>query len=51
MAGTWKQELKERPESNATYWLTSSGMFRLLSYITHLPEHGPIYSRMDPLLH
>ena len=31
-AGTWRQELKQRPWRSAVYWLASHGFLNLLSY-------------------
>jgi hypothetical protein len=31
-AGTWKQELMQRPERGAAYWRTPRGLLSLLSY-------------------
>ena len=33
-AGTWKQELMQRPWRGATYWLAPEGLLSLLSYST-----------------
>jgi hypothetical protein len=33
-AGTWKQELMQRPWRDAAYWLASPGLLSLLSYRT-----------------
>jgi hypothetical protein len=33
-AGTWRQELMQRPWRGAAYWLASPGLLSLLSYRT-----------------
>jgi hypothetical protein len=33
-AGTWRQELMQRPWRDVTYWIASSGLLSLLSYRT-----------------
>jgi hypothetical protein len=33
-AGTWRQELMQRPWRGAVYWLASPGLLSLLSYRT-----------------
>ena len=33
-AGTWRQELMQRPWRDVFYWLASPGLFSLLSYRT-----------------
>jgi hypothetical protein len=42
-AGTWRQELMQRPWRSAAYWLTPHGLLSLLSYrIQNLqPRNGP----------
>ena len=52
-AGTWRQELMQRPWRGAAYWLTSSGLFSLLSYRTqdHQPRDGPTHKGPFPLDH
>jgi hypothetical protein len=39
--GTWRQELKQRPCRNATYWLDPRDLLSLLSYTVwaHLPRN------------
>jgi hypothetical protein len=41
-AGTWRQELMQRPWRDAAYWLASHGLLSLLSYRTqgHQPRNG-----------
>lgn len=39
-AGTWAQELIQRPWKNATYWLGLHGLFSLFSYTTQ--DHPPM---------
>jgi hypothetical protein len=31
-AGTWRQELKQRPRRNAAYWLVPNGLFSMLLF-------------------
>lgn len=31
-AGAWRQELMQRPQRNAAYWLAPPGLFSLLPY-------------------
>ena len=39
MAGTWRQELMQRPWKGAAYWLAPRGLLNLLSYRTQ--DHQP----------
>jgi hypothetical protein len=47
-AGTWRQELMQRPWRGAAYWLASPGLLSLLSYRTldHQPRDGPTHNGM-----
>ena len=49
-AGTWRQELMERPWRNAAYWLAPHGLLSLLSYSTqdHQPRSGTAHSALYP---
>ena len=49
-AGTWRQELTQRPWRDAAYWLVSPGLLSLLSYRTqdYQPRDGPTHNRLDP---
>jgi hypothetical protein len=42
-AGTWRQELMQRPWRGAAYWVASPGLLSLLSYRTqdHQPRMAP----------
>jgi hypothetical protein len=42
MAGTWRQELMQRPRRDAAYWLAHHDLLSLLSYRTqdHQPRSG-----------
>jgi hypothetical protein len=44
-AGTWGQELMQRPWRGAAYWLASPGLFSLLSYRTqdYQPRDGTMH--------
>lgn len=44
-AGTWTQELMQRPWKSATYWLSLHGLFSLFSYTTQdrPPMSGPLW--------
>ena len=52
-AGTWRQELMQRPWRGAAYWLASPGLLNLLSYRTqdHQPRDGTTHSRPFHLDH
>jgi hypothetical protein len=39
-AGTWRQELRQRPWRDAAYWIASSGLLNLLSYKQGLSVQG-----------
>jgi hypothetical protein len=45
-AGTWRQELMQRPWRGAAYWLAPHLLLNLLSYRTqdHLPRSGPTHN-------
>ena len=45
-AGTWSQELMQRPWRDVLYWLASIGLFSLLSYRTqdHQPRDGTTHN-------
>jgi hypothetical protein len=49
-AGTWRQELMQRPWNEAAYWLASHGLLRLLSYSTQgqQPRNGPTHNVLGP---
>jgi hypothetical protein len=49
-AGTWRQELMQRPWKSATYWLASPGLLSLLSYSTrdYQPRDGTTHSGLGP---
>ena len=49
-AGTWRQELKQRPWRGAAYWLALHGLLSLLSYKTHvyLPRGDTAQSGLGP---
>ena len=48
-AGTWKQELMQRPWRGAAYWLVPHGMINLCSYRTqdHQPRDGPSHNGLS----
>ena len=46
-AGTWRQELMQRPWKDAAYWLAHHGLFSLLSYRTQDHSLGMAPSTMD----
>lgn len=50
-ARIWSQELKQRPQRYAVYWLASHDFLNLLSYTTqdHLGRSTTIHSRLGPL--
>ena len=39
-AGTWRQELMQKPWRGAAYWLAPHGLFSLLSYRTRTTSPG-----------
>lgn len=47
-AESWRQELKQRPQRNAAYWLASDDLLGQLRYPTqdHLPRDGIAYRPM-----
>jgi hypothetical protein len=49
-AGTWRQELMQRPWRDAAYWLVSSGLLSLLSYRIqdYQPRDGPTHNGLGP---
>jgi hypothetical protein len=49
-AGTWRQELMQRPGRDAAYWLAPHGLLSLLSYRTqvHQLRHDPTHNRLGP---
>jgi hypothetical protein len=49
-AGTWRQELMQRPWRDAAYWLASSGLLRLISYRTqdYQPRDGTTHNGLGP---
>jgi hypothetical protein len=49
-AGTWRQELMQRPWRDAAYWLASPGLLSLLSYRTqdHQPRDGTTHHGLGP---
>ena len=52
-AGTWKQELMQRPWRDAAYWLASPGLLSLLSYRTqhYQPRDGTTHNGPSLLGH
>jgi hypothetical protein len=51
-AGTWRQELMQRPWRDTAYWLASPGLLSLLSYRTQdcQPRDGTIHNGLGSLL-
>jgi hypothetical protein len=49
-AGTWKQELMQRPWMGADFWLAPCGLLNLLSYKTedHHPRDGTTHKGLIP---
>mgnify|MGYP001058360618 CR=1 FL=1 len=49
-AGTWRQELMQRPWRGASYWLAHQGLLNLLSYRTqnHQPKDGTTHYGLGP---
>jgi hypothetical protein len=49
-AGTWRQELMQKPWRGAAYWLAPHGLFSLLSYRTqdHQSRDGPTHNGLGP---
>ena len=49
-AGTWKQELIQRPWRSAAYWLAPPGLFSLPFYRTqnHQPRDGTTHNGQGP---
>ena len=49
-AGTWGQELMQRPWTGAAYLLAPHGLLSLLSYRTqdHQPRDGPTHNGLGP---
>jgi hypothetical protein len=49
MVRTWKQELIQRSQRGATYWLGPHGLLRLLSFRTqyHQPRNGITHNRLS----
>lgn len=47
-AGSWRQELMQRPWQGAAYWFVPLGLFSLFSYRTqdHQPRCGPTHNRL-----
>jgi hypothetical protein len=45
-AGTWRQELMQRPWRDVVYWFTPHGLLSLLSYSPygHKPRDGTTYT-------
>ena len=45
-AGTWRQELMQRPQRGAAYWLAPGGLLSLLPYKAqnYQPKGGPIHN-------
>jgi hypothetical protein len=52
-AGTWKQEVIQRPSKGVSYWLASPGLLSLLSYRTqdYHPRDGTTHNGPSPLNH
>jgi hypothetical protein len=52
-AGTWRQELMQRPWRDVPYWLASPGLLSLLSYRTqdYQPRDGTAHNGPFPLDH
>jgi hypothetical protein len=50
-AGTWRQELMQRPWRGAAYWLASPGLLSLLFYRTHdyQPRDGTTHNGLGSL--
>jgi hypothetical protein len=51
-AGTWRQELMQRPWRDVTYRLASPGLLSLLFYRTqdYQPRDGPTHNELGPPL-
>jgi len=49
-AGTWRQELMQRPWRDVAYWLAPRDLLTLLSYRTqdHQLRDGTTYNGLDP---
>jgi hypothetical protein len=49
-AGTWRQELMQRPWRGAAYWLASPGLLHLISYRIqdYQPRDGTTYNGLGP---
>ena len=49
-AGTWRQELMQRPWKSVAFWLTPHDLLNLLSDRTqnHQPRDGPIHNGLGP---
>ena len=49
-AGTWRQELMQRPWRDTAYWLSHHSLLSLLSYRIqgHLPRNGTTHIGQDP---
>jgi hypothetical protein len=49
-AGTWRQEMMQRPWKGAAYWLAPHGLLGLLSYRTqdHQPRDGTTHNGLGP---
>ena len=49
-AGTWRQELMQRPWRGAAYWLAPHGLLSLLSYrnLDHQPRDGITHNSLGP---
>ena len=50
-AGTWRQELMQRPWRDVPYWLASPGLLSLLSYRTqdYQPRDDTTHNGSSPL--
>jgi hypothetical protein len=49
-AGIWRQELMQKPQRSAVYWLAPQGLLSLLSYRTeeHQPRGDITHNGQDP---
>lgn len=50
--GTWRQEVRQKPQQNVANWLALYGLFSLTSYTIYdcLFRNGTTYNGLGPLI-